>query len=114
MIYLFTWMTEDRCGKQQSSSCEKAPALADLSVSQDGEVSVGNVTESCPFFWPWQVSLQSNRHHYCSGALIHRRWVITAKHCAVRYNITVLLLLVFQLTAGHVLVRLYYDCYCGL
>ncbi|XP_076578339.1 ovochymase-1 isoform X1 [Chaetodon auriga] len=75
---------EDRCGKQQSSGCENAPGLAHLSVSHDGEASVVNVTESCPFFWPWQVSLQSNGRHYCSGALIHRRWVITAQHCNVR------------------------------
>ncbi|XP_044042526.1 ovochymase-1 isoform X2 [Siniperca chuatsi] len=74
----------NRCGKQQSSSCEKAPGLASLSVSQKGEVSLGNVTESCPFFWPWQVSLQSNGLHYCSGTLIHRYWVITAKHCNIR------------------------------
>uniref|UniRef100_A0A4W6C3Y4 Ovochymase 1 n=1 Tax=Lates calcarifer TaxID=8187 RepID=A0A4W6C3Y4_LATCA len=75
---------EDRCGEQQSSSCDHALGLVGLSMSQDGEVSVENVTESCPFFWPWHVSLQSNGRHYCSGALIHRHWVITAKHCNVR------------------------------
>ncbi|XP_029351535.1 chymotrypsinogen B-like [Echeneis naucrates] len=31
-----------------------------------------------------KVSLQSSGHHYCSGVLIHRRWVIAAKHCNVR------------------------------
>lgn len=76
-------MTEDTCGQQQSSTCEP-PGLAALSTSQDGEVSVVNVTETCPFFWPWHVSLQSNRRHYCSGMLVHRRWVITAQHCNVR------------------------------
>ncbi|KAF0028685.1 hypothetical protein F2P81_017790 [Scophthalmus maximus] len=75
---------EDRCGKRGSSSCSRAPFLAGLSLSQDSEVSVDNVTESCPFFWPWHVSLQSNGRHYCSGVLIHHRWVIAAKHCNIR------------------------------
>ncbi|XP_041819476.1 ovochymase-1 isoform X2 [Chelmon rostratus] len=88
---------EDRCGKQQSSGCERAPGLAHLSVSRDNEVSVGNVTESCPFFWPWQVSLQSNGRHYCSGSLIHRRWVVTAQHCSVRAKEDVVVLGVHDL-----------------
>ncbi|CAK6983663.1 ovochymase-1 [Scomber scombrus] len=82
---------EDRCGKQQSSSCERDPGLAGLSVSQDGEVSVGNVTESCPFVWSWQVSLQHDGRHYCSGTLIHRRWVLAAHHCNVRKDDVVVL-----------------------
>ncbi|XP_036977682.1 ovochymase-1 [Acanthopagrus latus] len=88
---------EDRCGKKQSSSCDKAPGLAALSVSQDGEVSVENVSESCPFSWPWQVSLQASGHHYCSGALIHHRWVVTAKHCSVRAKEDVVVLGVHDL-----------------
>ncbi|XP_037552032.1 ovochymase-1 [Nematolebias whitei] len=57
--------------------------LAGISVSQGRGIQVDNVTESCPFSWPWMVSLQSNRKHYCSGVLIHHRWVVTAKHCSV-------------------------------
>lgn len=59
-------MTEDRCGEQQSSKCKKTLSIAELTVSENGDVFVANVKESCPFFWPWQVSLQSNMHHYCS------------------------------------------------
>ncbi|XP_028254127.1 ovochymase-1 [Parambassis ranga] len=85
------------CGKKQSSSCDRAPGLAELSVSQDNVVSVENVVESCPFFWPWQVSLQSNGRHYCSGVLIHRWWVLTAKHCSVRAEQDVVVLGVHDL-----------------
>ncbi|XP_047431441.1 ovochymase-1 isoform X2 [Mugil cephalus] len=88
---------ESRCGRQQSSGCDQTPAFAGLSVSPDGEVSVGNVTESCPFSWPWMVSLQSNGRHFCSGALIHRRWVLTAKHCSVRAKEDVVVLGVHDL-----------------
>ncbi|KAM8908020.1 ovochymase-1 isoform 3-T3 [Spinachia spinachia] len=75
---------ESMCGMLQSSGCEKVPGLATLSVSKSGGVSVGNVTEPCPFFWPWQVSLQANGRHYCSGVLIQGQWVLTAQHCNAR------------------------------
>uniref|UniRef100_A0A3Q1DGS7 Peptidase S1 domain-containing protein n=1 Tax=Amphiprion ocellaris TaxID=80972 RepID=A0A3Q1DGS7_AMPOC len=86
---------EDRCGKRQSSRCD--PGLAGLSVSHDGVLCVGNVSESCPFTWPWMVSLQSEGRHVCSGALIHRRWVLAAKHCGIRAKEDVVVLGVHDL-----------------
>ncbi|XP_029282301.1 ovochymase-1 isoform X2 [Cottoperca gobio] len=97
ILYADELTAEDLCGRKQSSSCEKIPGLAAFSLSQDGEVSVGNVSESCPFSWPWQVSLQANGRHYCSGVLIHRRWVLTAQHCNVRAKEDVVVLGVHDL-----------------
>ncbi|XP_034719968.1 chymotrypsinogen B-like [Etheostoma cragini] len=94
--------TENRCGRQQNISCDQFPALATVSSPETTTVSspetttvsspetatealLETATEACPFLWPWHVSLQSSSgRHYCSGALIHRSWVLTAQHCNVR------------------------------
>nr|XP_015803025.2 plasminogen [Nothobranchius furzeri] len=48
----------------------------------------GRVVGGCisrPHSWPWQISLRtSSGTHFCGGTLIHRQWVLTAKHCLER------------------------------
>uniref|UniRef100_H3CCR9 Ovochymase 1 n=1 Tax=Tetraodon nigroviridis TaxID=99883 RepID=H3CCR9_TETNG len=88
---------EDECGKQPRSSCVAALGPAHLWCSEKGEELVENVVESCPSSWPWQVSLQSHDGHYCSGTLIQRRWVLTARHCEVRAREDVVVLGVHDL-----------------
>lgn len=82
---------EDNCGKRWGTTCGKVPLFAALSQSQDGTVSVHNVSECCPYYWPWQVSIQRDGLHLCSGALIHPRFVLTAQHCHVGTKDTVVL-----------------------
>ena len=37
--------------------------------------------ETVPHSWPWQIVLTFNGRFSCSGAIVDRRWVITAAHC---------------------------------
>ncbi|KAM4614942.1 ovochymase-1 [Polymixia lowei] len=74
----------ESCGEGETSPCRLGLVPAGLTDSQEGEVEVSGVTEACPNSWPWQVSLQSRGKHYCSGTLIHRRWVLVPKHCYCR------------------------------
>ncbi|CAL8323314.1 unnamed protein product [Lota lota] len=78
------------CGKAETPPCRLGSLPATLS-DVGGEVRAGGVTEACPYSWPWQVSLQSEGRHYCSGTLINRRWVLAAHHCNAKMGDMVVL-----------------------
>lgn len=31
--------------------------------------------------FPWQVSIQEKRHHFCGGSILSEWWIITVAHC---------------------------------
>ncbi|KAJ8245604.1 hypothetical protein GJAV_G00272530 [Gymnothorax javanicus] len=42
--------------------------------------------ETVPHSWPWQVVLQVITMPACGGAILTPHWVITARHCFLRYR----------------------------
>ena len=45
---------------------------------------VGGIPVSPEFKYPWMLSLQSSRSHFCGGSLINANTMITAAHCSQR------------------------------
>uniref|UniRef100_A0A672RK72 Zgc:55888 n=1 Tax=Sinocyclocheilus grahami TaxID=75366 RepID=A0A672RK72_SINGR len=70
-----------QCGQAKIESCQLPGDLAQVVSSVDGTFKVENVSEACANSWPWHVSLQSHDTHYCSGVLVHPRWVLAPRHC---------------------------------
>ncbi|MBN3318047.1 ACRO protein, partial [Atractosteus spatula] len=60
--------------------CGRRPLVA----PPEGSRVVGG-REAAPGAWPWQVSVQRPARrgyaHFCGGALVDRRWVLSAAHC---------------------------------
>lgn len=48
-------------------------------ILRSSKVVGGNDTYDGEF--PWTVSVRRNDHHHCGGALVSKRWVLTAAHC---------------------------------
>jgi len=61
------------------------PGVADCgrpAILPSVNVRVVGGVEAVPHSWPWQVSLQSSRGHFCGGSIINEHWVVSAAHCA--------------------------------
>ncbi|KAI7806741.1 hypothetical protein IRJ41_011117 [Triplophysa rosa] len=62
---------------------------SDCSSSTSGgsrESRIVGGTEALRDQWGWQTSLHWQGKHVCGGAIVTSRWVITAAHCFIQYN----------------------------
>ncbi|KAK2892939.1 hypothetical protein Q8A67_012927 [Cirrhinus molitorella] len=80
-----------QCGQAKMEPCQLPAGLAQVVSSEDGTFKVENLSEACPNSWPWHVSLQSHDTHYCSGVLVHPRWVLAPRHCLAKAGDVVVL-----------------------
>ncbi|XP_060759369.1 ovochymase-1 [Neoarius graeffei] len=85
-------MQVTKCGQAKVKPCRLDQGYIGFkSTEPSGEQRLVNLTEACPHSWPWQVSLQREDSHYCSGTLIDKCWALTSRHCRVVAGDTVVL-----------------------
>ncbi|XP_031438604.1 ovochymase-1 isoform X2 [Clupea harengus] len=86
------------CGRAIMPPGSLGNASAEVVDSDEDGPRVLNVSTAYPYSWPWQVSLQSDGVHYCSGTLISHDWVLAPKHCYCKKDWDVVALGVHDLT----------------
>jgi len=61
------------------------------SRSHDPGMAIVNGTDAPSCQWKWQVGLYSSggSRPFCGGSVIHKDWVVTAKHCVTSSNFDV-------------------------
>ncbi|KAM8960461.1 serine protease 57-like [Pelodytes ibericus] len=59
----------------------KAPFHHQAVHNKSGKFRILGGHEARPHSRPYMASLRNGRGHYCGGALIQRKWVLTAAHC---------------------------------
>uniref|UniRef100_A0A8B9Q381 Granzyme M n=1 Tax=Apteryx owenii TaxID=8824 RepID=A0A8B9Q381_APTOW len=66
-----------------------APGRALLSPAARGwfQPSIIGGQEAKPHSRPYMVSIWRKGHHTCGGALVHKRWVLTAAHCISQQDV---------------------------
>ncbi|XP_041934699.1 ovochymase-1 [Alosa sapidissima] len=100
--YLGTYRSSAHCGQAEMKPCRLRNVSAVVvktkeEMDKDGH-RVLKVSTACPFSWPWQVSLQHDGVHYCSGTLISPHWVLAPRHCHCRAMLDLVNLGVHDLT----------------
>jgi len=81
VLFFHHVMSSAQCGQSKMGPCQLPSGLAQVVSTEDGTFKVENISEACPNSWPWHVSLQNHDTHYCSGVLVHPRWVLAPRHC---------------------------------
>lgn len=67
------------------SACVLLTSVASIAIKP--RIIGGYDVPSFPYHFGYQVSMRQNGTHYCSGAILSDRWIITAYECVKGVNL---------------------------